>query len=119
MKTAYSIHYPDGKTTKHSADLPEHPSYAELAKILDPIFGVHMFEHVTVFLGDDPDKAPRTDMFVDENGHRRNLGLNVFATEVYRNATRLRHMKEQKPFNPGKLPEIVGPAVLFARRVWY
>lgn len=118
MQTKFTIYWPSGTAEEREADLPATPTFFELEAVLQPIFGPgHWFEHVTVLKpGLKPGAEPiAADLFVDENGHSLGLPRNEAATQIYR-ANALR----QKPkLDPESLAWIVGPAVLFERRVWF
>lgn len=95
-------------------ELDEQPTGKRLREIILPqlgpgraIPGVEM-ERVAVLYEGKP-----CDMFVDENGHAKGLAYNALATAVYHNASKSRGE------DMTNAPVIVGPAVLFNRRVWF
>jgi len=59
------------------------------------------------------------DMFVDENGLMKQLPRNEVATTEYRRACLAGKTVVPPPSDPELLNFIVGPAVLFERRVWF
>lgn len=70
------------------------PTYAELHKLLQPIFK-DWFEHVRIMFG-----KKEASMFVDESGLLKQLPINATAMQYY----------------PGI---IVGTAVIFTENVWF
>lgn len=110
MQTYYRIIPPSGEAETREAFLAKEPGYAALKALLDPIFGGAYFEHVNVL-----HDGQHLDMFVDEDGHNKRLPRNETATAIYRAAWLDRHPGE----DPESLSFIVGPAVLFLRRVWF
>lgn len=114
IKTRIFIMRP-GSTKHGEVELPREPGYDQLRAALAPYFDGR-FEHVTVLADFDGGTAyTRADMFVDEDGQSKGLQRNDAATVIYR-----RNALLQKPkLNPESLPDIVGPAVLFDRRVWF
>lgn len=111
MKTIATIYRPDGTEETQEVDWPREPGFKRLDEFLAPLIGVDSanWEHVSVLWND---KA--LDMFVDENGQSNGLSHNAKATEIYRNNAVKRMGKKTED-----LPDIVGIAVLFDRRVWY
>lgn len=111
MKTIATIYRPDGTEETKELNWPREPGFEMLDKFLAPIIGVESanWEHVYVLWNDKP-----LDMFVDENGQLNGLQHNAKATEIYRNNAVKRMLKKVED-----LPDIVGIAVLFDRRVWY
>ncbi len=107
MDTSYTILRPGQDPESGAADLAAEPTYDELLKLLGPIIGGDL-EHVWIML---PSGRPGC-MFVDERGHLKGLPFNRVATEHYQRAAKLRGDK-------GPLSTIVGPAVVFDRRVWF
>jgi hypothetical protein len=109
--TEYTIIRANGDEEVHTIELPEVPDYFQLKAIVQPIIGEHNdFERVAVLYQEQP-----TDMFVDELGVLKNLPRNERATAIYRN----NWLKQKPGTHPETLPWIVGPAVLFSRRVWF
>jgi len=60
-----------------------------------------------------------TDMIVDEDFREKRLPRNEYATTIYRRATMLGRTPVRTPSDPEMLPDILGTAVLFDRRVWF
>jgi hypothetical protein len=86
----------------------------DLHQLLDPIVGKPGWEHVYVladFRGGENFKP--ADMFVNEMGHQLGLPHNKAATQIYR-----RNAIMNQGATPEELANIVGPAVLFEKRVW-
>lgn len=99
-----------GKTPEErEVDLPPKPGYVALKALLTPLLDGGEIEHVYVsWVG------KTSDMFVDDMGHRKGLPRNNIATDIYR------YYALRRPgTNPDFLPFIVGPAILFNRRVWF
>ncbi|MDB5596220.1 MAG: hypothetical protein JWM36_3181 [Hyphomicrobiales bacterium] len=113
VETKLTIIRPGMKTeTLDMPDLPIWPGLDRLRRTLC-VKGrlgedVHL-EHVSVLIDGRP-----TDMFVDEDGMSKGLPVNVAATKIYRANSLLRN----PDLDAEKLPKIVGPAVVFSRRVW-
>ena len=109
MKTDYTIYRYDGTTERGSVDWPPRPDYDLMAALIEPIVGEPM-DHVYVL-----HDGEQRDMFVDQNGRIRSnpRPLNEEASGIYRNASLSRGL----PTLP--VPEIVGDAILFHRRVWF
>jgi hypothetical protein len=111
MLTEFLIIQPDGTEETRQVLLAAEPSLSALAAIIQPIIGDGQdFEHVAVL-----HDGKRTDMFVNENGLLMGLPRNPGATVIYRNNWMSSHPKD----DPESLNFIVGPAVLFRRRVWF
>jgi hypothetical protein len=96
------------------AGLAQRPSYPKLRDLIRSHLGNGYFEHVTIL---NPfGKIPKgLDMFVDEDGHSKGLPINAKATEFYR----ANWLKQHPEADPNRLPEIVGTAIIFSRKVWY
>ncbi len=115
MKTTYVIFYPDGSSTEGSCDLEEQPGYDAINAVVRPLIRTlltksdHM-EHVTVL-----HEGERRDMFVDDEGQRKDLDRNEAATSIYRNNWMTHYPKT----DPETIPYIYGDAVLFGRRIWF
>jgi hypothetical protein len=90
-------------------DLPAEPKMPQLQTALRQILGAPNPEHVRVLA-----HGKMRDMFVDEDGHAKGLALNDSATAYYRASW----LKAHPGTPPASLPPIVGPAVLFALRIW-
>lgn len=109
--TEYTIIRANGDEEVHTVELPATPDYFQLKAIVQPLIGERNdFEHVAVLHNDQV-----ADMFVDENGKLKGLPRNERATAIYR----ANWLKKKPSTNPETLPWIVGPAVLFSRRVWF
>jgi hypothetical protein len=116
METKIRIIRPDGEEEVRDIDMPRDPGYVALRELLAPLLDRGPLERVVVladFEGGN-DFAP-TDMFVDENGHLKSLPRNEKATSIYRCAS----LQRSPDMDPESIPFIVGPAVLFNRRVWF
>ena len=116
MWTRVLIMKPEEPNESRTFELPQTPTYGELAAVLHIIFGPGVdFEHVNVladFAGGLNFK--RADMFVDEMGHPKGLPRNEAATAIYRRNALL----HQGVKDPEALDWIAGPAVLFEREIW-
>jgi len=111
MLTEFLIIQPDGTEETHQVELAAEPTYHELKAVIQPIIGERQdFEHVAVL-----HDGKRTDMFVNENGLLMGLPRNPGATAIYRNNWLSSHPED----DPESLNFIVGPVVLFRRRVWF
>jgi hypothetical protein len=112
MQTGYTTLRTSGERETHSVDLPQDPGLSQLEALVLPIIGKkNWMERVGLTHEGKP-----VDMFVDENGHLKDLPLNLTATLIYH-----AHIAGPNyPFtNPDALPYIAGDAVLFHRRVWF
>lgn len=109
MITTYTVIKVDGTLEQHEIDIPQDPGYSTLREIVVPHLGGHPMEHVSVLYDGKP-----ADMFVDSDGQMRGLDRNVVATQIYRSYTLSKQF-----IDPEELPDVVGPAVLFDRRVWF
>lgn len=108
----------DGTETLEELDLPAVPSYEHIKRIVERhIDG--WFERVAVWDNFGEGKMRGLDMFVDENGLLHGLPRNEKATVLYRRANLLGMTAVPPVDNPEMLNFIVGPAVLFNRRVWF
>lgn len=118
IPTTYTIFHPNGEREERFVNWPERPGYRELKAVIEPIIGGEL-ERVNVLDPNRKDKAEfaYTDMFVDEMGqHKRpRPPVNLEATEIYR----ANWLKQHPNVNPASLPNIVGVAVLFHRKVWF
>jgi hypothetical protein len=110
MKTTMTVYRPGQIDERVEVDLPERPGLFALRAALEPYLDGGEAEHVYVLA-----HGRAADMFVDEFGHDKRLPRNETATRLYRASWLSR--------NPGAAPEtlpfIVGPAVLFNRKVWF
>jgi hypothetical protein len=116
METKVLIMTPDQPNEHRIFELPERPSYHEIAELMQLLIGCEHCEHVNVladFAGGVAFK--HSDMFVDEIGQQKRLPRNENATVVYRRNALL----HQGVRDPESLPSIVGVAVLFERRIWF
>lgn len=106
--TMLTIMHPDGRIYETAHKLEAEPT---LTALRTAMFGIiRNPERVSVL-----EAGERRDMFVEENGHAEGLERNEAATRIYRaNA-----MASGQYPDPEALPCVVGPAVLFARRVWF
>lgn len=109
----------DGTETLAEFELDDEPSYAALMAVVQPRLDGHWSEHVNVWDDFGDGEMRHLDMFVDETGLIKGLPRNDKATIIYRRAN-LCGMSAVLPVsNPELLNVIVGPAVLFNRRVWF
>lgn len=109
--TEFTIIRANGDEEVHTVELPARPDYFQLKAIVQPLIGDRNdFERVAVL-----HDGKATDMFVDENGLLKGLPLNTKASAIYR----ANWLKQHPKVDPESLPPIVGPAVLFSRRVWF
>jgi len=116
LPTKLLIMRPDQPHETREVELPRDPGYDRLRALLDPLLDGGNLEHVSVladFAGGLNFKP--ADMFVDDDGHSKGLPRNETATVIYRRNWLLRH----PDVDPESIPFIVGPAVLFHRRVWF
>lgn len=110
MMTAYAILKTNGDIDVTSVDWPAEPDFEIIRSLVEPLLDGADLEQVSVL-----HEGKRRDMFVDDSGHLKGLPRNEQATRIYRAAT----LSRQPHVNPETLPCIVGPAVLFYRRVWF
>jgi hypothetical protein len=112
MKTTIKIFRPDGTVEERdvSDTMTAEPGYSALRDLITPLLDGRNMEHVSVL-----HDGQRADMFVDEEGHLLGLPRNEAATTIYRNNWLTQH----PDVDPETIPFIVGPAVLFSRRVWF
>lgn len=109
--TKYTLLCPGELPVERSARLSARPSVAELDALIRPLLNGADLERVNVFW-----EGRYTDMFVDTMSVQIGLDRNDAATEIYRN----NWLTHQDPkADPETLPAVYGPAVLFARRVWW
>lgn len=95
--------------TRHAA-VASVPGLLELRAIVNPHLDGGRLERVAVL-----HEGKQMDMFVDEMGQGKGLRRNDAATAIYRNNWLTQHPGT----DPESLPDVVGPAVLFHRRVWF
>ena len=125
MLTKYKLILPgDATIIEAECELPREPGLDALRAIIDPLIaldGQHRYhEHVSVWASYENDHVYRAmDMFVDEEGLKLSRPRNERATTIYRAATMMGRTGLPVPHNPESLSYIVGPAILFSRRVWY
>lgn len=110
MLTKFTIYRPGAEPEEREVDLAEIPGYRDLRVLIKPLLDGAGLEHVAVL-----HDGERRDMFVDEFGAIRRLPRNEAATAIYRNAT----LTREPGTDPETIPAIYGPAILFARRVWF
>ena len=114
--TQYTAYKADGKVYDGTAEMSEQPTYDEINALVRPLIGTLLtthdhIEHVAVRHEDE-----RRDMFVDEEGQKKNLPRNEAATTIYRH----NWMTAYPDTDPESLPFIYGDAVLFPhRRIWF
>jgi hypothetical protein len=104
----YEILRPDGTRQTRTVGWTRAPGYLEIADLIRPLIDGGELEHVSVL-----HNGQRRDMFVDENGHSKELQRNEAATKIYRNNWLTQHPKDE----PESLPYIVGTAILFPDEV--
>lgn len=110
MKTTYQIIRPPGLVEKVEAEFSddEDKRAEETLAVLNKFIPPGYIEHVNVFW-----EGKYMDMFVDEDGHRKRLPVNIWATKIYWNNTIV-----HQPELADELTEmIVGDAVLFKKGV--
>lgn len=116
MLTRYIVMLPnDLKPAELEIDLPREPTYDQLRDLIEPILGENeRMDHVNVWFC-----GQRRDMFVSELGrykmaYRDAMPRNELATIIYRTASLLRDPR----LDPEEIAFIVGPAIMFDRKVW-
>lgn len=123
MLTKALVMRPDETHETKEFDLPRDPGYEKLRDIIAPLLGNRAcLEHVSVLA--DPSfsgsmKFKPLDMFVDDCGLLKGLPRNEAATLIYRRANFMGKTAVPPVDDPEKLNFIVGPAILFNRRVWF
>lgn len=112
MQTEYTLYRVDGSVETFCADLPAEPEYDELASVIATALDLEPleFEHVYILLNGEPG-----DMFVHERGKLIGLPRNEAATRIYRANT----LAREPGTDPEHLDYIVGPAIVFSRRIWF
>jgi hypothetical protein len=121
MLTKWKLILPETSAAdkEFSAPLTPKPEYDTLRRILDPLIGGDL-EHVAVWADyNDGEKYEALDLFCNENGLLLRLPRNEKATTIYRRANLMGKSAAPAMTNPEDLNYIVGPAVLFSRRVWF
>lgn len=120
IPTKWTIFRVDGTKQEFSGELHREPGYDTLKIILDPLLNGGHLEHVSVWADyAGGEKYQALDMFVDEDGHSKDLPRNEMATTIYRRATMEGKTGVEAPKDPEELSFCVGPAILFSRRVWF
>jgi hypothetical protein len=120
IATRYCVITPNGTRIVTSTALERVPGFSFLRELIEPLLGGADMEHVSVWADfDGGTKYKALDMFVDEDGLRKGLSRNVIATEHYRRANLMGKTTIPKVADPELLNFIVGPALLFDRRVWF
>lgn len=132
MLTRWKLIRTDGVIKEFENEMSKDPGYELLRSIISPLIERGQLEHVYVWADFEHDGLKQSmtghqldwnfkalDMFVDENGHSQNLRRNEIATTIYRRATMEGRSSRPPPDNPETLDFIVGPVVLFDRRVWF
>jgi hypothetical protein len=120
IPTRYIVMRPEQSHESATVEWPREPSYAQLRAAIGPLLDGGDIERVSVLADPTFSKGTREtwkplDMFVDEDGHSKGLPRNEAATLIYRRNWLLQHPET----DPESMPHIVGPAVLFSRRVWF
>lgn len=122
MKTVYHLYLPTAlEPSIGELDWPERPDFGAMKSPITKLLNSGAepadfnFEHVAVLY-----HGERRDMFVDELGrYKNNLDINLAATFIYLTNTVL-HQKRGTFFQALETGSfIVGPALLFERRVWF
>lgn len=113
VTTIYRVLWPDGRNATDEVQWPEEPTLALIRALVEPLVGGDL-EHVIILKPGTEARPEPADMFVNENGHALGLPRNDAATRLYR-AAWLNHHPET---DPESLSFIVGPAIVFNRRVW-
>lgn len=120
MFTKWKLIRPDGVIQEFENELNKDPGYDMLRSIISPLIERGPLEHVSVWADYDfGEDCKALDMFVNENGLIQKLPRNKKATDIYRNYVMSGRGVQPAPKNPEKLDFVVGPAVLFSRRVWF
>jgi hypothetical protein len=123
IETRYRVVMPEHRTIADSAvckvQWPREPGYQRLSSLVCALVDGNL-EHVTALSDfDGGSNFNRSDVFVNEDGHSIGLPRNEVATTIYRRATLCGRSGAPMPADPEVLPFIVGPMVLFSRRVWF
>jgi hypothetical protein len=121
--TRYRVLQPEHREIGDSAvcevKWPREPGYHRIRSLVCALVDGDL-EHVAVLSDFDGGRNfNRSDVFVNENGHEAGLPRNELATTIYRRATLCGRSGAPIPADPEDLPFIVGPMVLFDRRVWF
>lgn len=120
MMTKLKVIAVDGTETIEEVELEAEPKYHALERIVVPRLGGECWlEHVSVWDNFGEGKMRPLDMFVDEDGHFKRLQRNEKATRIYRAANQHGVTGQPPAADAETIPFIVGPAVLFNRRVWF
>ena len=118
IATTYTVYRPDGTRTIGCVMWPAEPGYGLIKELIEPLLDEERredLEHVTVL-----HEGKRADMFVAECGRlpmtwRPPLSRNEDATTIYRN----NYLTQHPGFDPEKIADIRGVAILFDRQVWF
>jgi len=114
MRMHVRIYWPNGMDEVRVVEC-EPGNINHIHRIVDPVT-TRLLEHVNVFWPFWTDtKAEYLDAFVHEEGHIIGLPVNRAATAIYHNNVRVHAPKE---YEPRTMPWIVGPMVLFEKKVW-
>jgi hypothetical protein len=124
IATRYRVILPEHKSFSDSevktVEWPREPGLDRQNEVKSLVFGKDWTEHVSVWEDFDGGKAFKAlDMFVDENGLLKGLPRNELATLSYRRACMMGKTVVPAPRDPEQLNFIIGPAILFDRRVWF
>lgn len=121
MLTKLLIMRPNETSETKEIDLSRDPGYEKLRDIIAPLLGERAcLEHVSVLADfSGATKYKPLDMFVDDTGLLKGLPRNEAATAIYRRANLMGKTHVPPVDDPEKLNFIVGPAILFNRRVWF
>lgn len=116
MEQAYSL------DRVREVEWPAKPGYEMINALVMPFLGGkgHLLDHASVLEDFNfGENFVPLDMFVDELGLQNRLPRNEVATTAYRRANQMGLTGAPKAENVEQLNFIVGPAVLFSRRVWF
>lgn len=120
IKTKMLVMRPGRSPETLERDLPGQPKYEVLRDLLTPLLDGAYLERVKVLADfEGGTNYDVLDMFVDEEGLLNGLPRNDAATAHYRRATMMGRTPIPVPDDPESIPYVVGPAVLFDRRVWF
>lgn len=122
INTKWKVIFPGGFDAKEfEGELLQNPGFQAIDAIVAPLLGGKgtNMEHVNVWADyDGGENFTQLDMFIDYIGMSKGLRRNEEATTIYRRANQMGLTQVPKA-NPEQLNYIVGPAVLFSRRVWF
>ena len=111
METKVTIYATTGPRQSAVFDLPAIPTTAELRAVVEPLLDGGAMDRMAVW-----DGMMFVDMFVDRNAAAKQLPLNQRATEIARAEALAFH--KPTPL-ADTLPAVHGPAVVFARPVYF